>query len=176
MKLVLFGDSVFAGHGVAEADSIAARLQAMHPGWSIVVAGIPDETARDGLARIDGITGDIVLIEFGLNDAIEGVPSDETAATLRTIVDRLRACGSTTIVVEALVPSDSRWPARVDQAGMASGVAAATGSALVPDIIALAGSDRQADRLHPDAVGAVRIAETISSYLATVHYSDTDSR
>lgn len=156
MRIVLFGDSIFAGHGLEPDQGPAARLQAMLGDAATVrAAGIADQTSADGLARVGTIEGDLILVEFGLNDAIEGVRRDQTIANLQGIT---AALGSSAMLVEALVPAGSAWPARSDLAGVAA--TAARGAPYVPDVLAglPARGLMQADGLHPDAAGAALLA------------------
>jgi len=74
--LLVLGDSIAYGQGVAEAEAWPARLQALlqtrGQRWRVINAGIPGETVLQGLVRV---RRDVlryrpkgVLVAFGLND------------------------------------------------------------------------------------------------------------
>lgn len=64
MRLLLFGDRVFAGYGPAATEMLAATLRTIRPRWSIVNAGAPDETASDRLARVNDVAGEVVPVNL----------------------------------------------------------------------------------------------------------------
>lgn len=157
MRITLFGDSVFAGLGLEPVQRPDARLQALlGSGFTVTNVGIPDQTTADALARAATIEGDLVLIGFGLNDAIEGVERSVTIANLQGL---RRIFGHRGCLVEMLVPDGARWPAHTKLRGA---VAEASGDgAFVPDILrGLCEADGlQADGLHPNAIGAAIVAK-----------------
>lgn len=173
MRVVLFGDSVFAGYGLSPADAPAALVADRLAGIDVQGAGVPDETAADGLARVARIAGDLVFVEFGLNDAIQGVAPAATAEALGAIVDDLRRRGARVALVEALVPATSTWPPLHDHTGLAQRVADEHGAAFCPDLLAYRRTHPAAvqdDGLHPDSTGAHLIADRLAAcvrHLAT---------
>lgn len=167
MKVALFGDSIFAGHGLAPEQRVVFHLRDLRPGVEFIPAGVADETAVDGLARVDAVAADLVFVEFGLNDSINGIGAKLTAAALKKIVLRLQAKGSAVVLVEALVPETSRWPARVHQAGLARAIADETSAAFQQDIMVVTEGDRLEDGLHPNPMGARRIALLLAGYIDT---------
>lgn len=84
IKMVAFGDSVTAGHTRAdtvEPDAsypakVATALMAKQPGLRVhlVNAGVPGDTATEALSRLEhdvvSHDPDVVLVGFGLNDAV----------------------------------------------------------------------------------------------------------
>jgi lysophospholipase L1-like esterase len=64
-----------------------------HPGW----------TTQDALANIDRIASatrpDIVLVDLGDNDVMEGVPMQNTVSNLEQIIERLRAVNPNVIIL-----------------------------------------------------------------------------
>lgn len=165
IQIALFGDSVFAGYGLAPECGPASVLARAISGAHVVNAGVAGQTAADGLARIETISADIVLVEFGLNDSILGVPAVQTAEALATVVARLQARGAEVMLVEAIVPEGSTWPACVDHAGLIRRVASTTGASFCPDILVSVGAHFQEDGLHPAEEGARRIAVELATKL-----------
>ncbi len=99
-RLVVLGDSLVAGYGLAPGESFPEQLQATlsERGMNIVVenAGVSGDTTSGGLARLDWSVPDgtdIVLIELGANDALRGISPDVTRANLTAMIERLKERG-----------------------------------------------------------------------------------
>jgi acyl-CoA thioesterase-1 len=93
--IVTFGDSLTAG--VVE-NTYPQYLQdlldrnAYH--YRIENQGVSGDTTTDGLARIDNVLSAhpvLVILEFGGNDGLRGLPVDATQENLAGMIDRLRA-------------------------------------------------------------------------------------
>lgn len=89
-RVVVLGDSIAAGWELPPGAAWPEQLQALLPGtntWRVINAGIPGETAAQGLARtardVNAWQPHVVLIAFGLNDG-QQVPQ-------RSPADRWRA-------------------------------------------------------------------------------------
>jgi len=97
-KLMLFGDSLMAGYGLPAEQGFAARLQdALEAdGYevNIVNASVSGDTSAAGLARLDWSLAerpDAVLLEFGGNDMLRGLPPQDLSRNLTAMLERLRA-------------------------------------------------------------------------------------
>src|SRR5205823_1014840 len=97
VKIVAFGDSLTAGHGLAAEQSFPAKLaQALQrKGISadVVNAGVSGNTAADGAARLDWSVPDgtdAVIVELGANDALRGVDPKITRDALEDILRHLK--------------------------------------------------------------------------------------
>ena len=78
--LVLFGDSLMAGYGLAHENGFAPKLQAAlkEAGHDVEVinSSVSGDTTAAGLARLDWALvekPDAVLLELGANDALRGM-------------------------------------------------------------------------------------------------------
>lgn len=100
-KLILaFGDSLYAGYGVAQNESFPYDLQqalrAKRVAAVVLNAGVSGETTLGGLQRLaftlDGLPRkpDLVLLGLGGNDMLRGLNPAQTDANLRAILDQLR--------------------------------------------------------------------------------------
>ncbi len=94
--IVAFGDSLTAGFGAEPGKSYPDFLQreldrrGLH--WRVVNAGVSGDTTTDGLNRVGEVLGyhpAIVVVEFGGNDGLRGLPVDTTRSNLDQIVGRL---------------------------------------------------------------------------------------
>ena len=96
VRLLVLGDSLTAGYGLAPEDGFTSQLQAAlrDAGLDVVVlnAGVSGDTTAGGLARLDWSLADNpthVLVELGSNDALRGIDPAEAQSNLDAIVSRL---------------------------------------------------------------------------------------
>lgn len=111
IQLVGFGDSLMAGYQLPAEDALPVRLEkalvAEGAGVTIINAGVSGDTSAAGLARVDwsvpdGVRG--VILELGANDALRGIPPEETEKNLDAIIGRLQARGIAVLLVGMLAP------------------------------------------------------------------------
>ncbi len=97
LRILVLGDSLTAGYGLAAQDAFPAQLeQALRAdGHNVTVinAGVSGDTAAGGLARLDWALADrpqIVIVELGANDALRGLPPEQTRQNIEAIITRLQ--------------------------------------------------------------------------------------
>jgi acyl-CoA thioesterase I len=98
VRLLVLGDSLSAGYGLAHADGfelqLAAALHARGHAVRIIDGAVSGDTSAGGLARLDWALGDGVdaaIVELGANDGLRGIDPADTEANLTAILDRLAA-------------------------------------------------------------------------------------
>jgi len=173
--IVFLGDSLTAGYGLADPASeaypalIAERLRAARTPWKVVNAGISGDTTAGGLRRIDWTLRapvDVLVVALGANDGLRGVDPAVTAANLRGIIERARARHPAVRILLAgmQLPPELGAAHTAAFARVFPDVAAATGSALVPFLLAGVGGNpalNLGDRIHPNAAGHAVMAATV---------------
>ncbi|WP_230173196.1 arylesterase [Rhizobium sp. CECT 9324] len=111
VQLVGFGDSLMAGYQLPQEDALPAQLQRalVAKGHDVVItnAGFSGDTTSGGLSRVDwsvpdGTDG--VILELGANDALRGIPPDQSEKNLDQIISRLKARGIPILLVGVLAP------------------------------------------------------------------------
>lgn len=101
-KLILaFGDSLYAGYGVAQNESfpheLERALKARGDAVEVRNAGVSGETTQGGLQRLaftlDGLPRkpDLVLLGLGGNDMLRGLDPAQSEKNLRAMLDILKA-------------------------------------------------------------------------------------
>jgi acyl-CoA thioesterase I len=97
-KIIAFGDSIIAGLGLRDDDTIPAALERAlrKEGYNVTIvnAGVSGETASSGLTRLDWTIGDGadgVILELGANDMLRGIDPGVTEAALDAILAALKA-------------------------------------------------------------------------------------
>src|SRR5262245_21626351 len=96
VHVMVLGDSLTAGYGLAVKDGFVSQLKAALALQGINVeladAGVSGDTASDGLARLDWSVPegtDAVIVELGANDMLRGIDPRVTRDALEGIVRRL---------------------------------------------------------------------------------------
>jgi acyl-CoA thioesterase-1 len=96
-----FGDSLTQGYGADAGADYPAQL-ALRLGVSIQNFGVAGETSADGLKRIEEVEAlnpRVVLLCFGGNDVLQGLPSDRMFANIGAAIDRFQARGSFVVLL-----------------------------------------------------------------------------
>ena len=98
VRLLVFGDSLAAGYGLAPEDGFQARLGAAlrADGYDVTIldGGVSGDTTAGGRARIDWALGDhpdAAIVELGGNDGLRAIPPRDIQANLSAILDTLAA-------------------------------------------------------------------------------------
>lgn len=106
--IVTFGDSLTQG---VSGKSYPAFLQDLlnRSGYRYRVdnQGVSGDTTTDGLARIDNVIAvkpALVVLEFGGNDGLRGVPIEATRQNLDDMIQRLRAAGLPVVLAGITLP------------------------------------------------------------------------
>ena len=98
--MVAFGDSLYAGYGIARNESFPSELQNSLRATGLKVrvhnAGVSGDTTAAGRQRLvftlDGLPRkpDLVIVGLGGNDMLRGLSPEQTRANLAAILDELK--------------------------------------------------------------------------------------
>lgn len=95
--IVTFGDSLTAGYGVAADQSYPAYLQRdlneRGYNYRVLNEGISGNTSKDGVLRALSIANMhpvVVIVAFGGNDGLRGIPIRDTEMNLATIISTMQ--------------------------------------------------------------------------------------
>jgi acyl-CoA thioesterase-1 len=170
-KLVCFGDSLTAGYGTDPGESYPDDLQRLMDAqgfkYHVVNAGVSGDTTKDGLERIGRVIArhpEIVVVEFGGNDGLRGLPLEQTEANLAAMIDRLQKSGATVALAGITLPPDygKDYIARFD--AMYTVLAKRYHVRLLPfllqDVYGVPG-DMQGDATHATAKGNQQVAVNV---------------
>ena len=168
-RLVILGDSLTAGLGLAPEDAYPARLQARvdAAGWSIEIAamGVSGDTTAGGLRRLDwSLEGDVrvLLVALGGNDALRGLPVEQMQDNLAGIVDGALDRGVRVVLAGMEAPPNFGAAYTSSFRHVFRTLAETRDVTLVPFLLeGVAGVPHlnQADGIHPNEAGAARVAE-----------------
>jgi acyl-CoA thioesterase-1 len=111
--IICFGDSLTAGFGTDPGESYPDILQQLLDArgfnYHVANAGISGDTTKDGLDRIDHIIArhpQLVVLEFGGNDGLRGLPLEQTQANLDSIIHQLQTSGAKVALAGITLPPD----------------------------------------------------------------------
>ena len=179
---MILGDSITAGHGLDRSEAYPALLQAKFDQAGlpreVVNAGVSGDTTAGGLRRIDWALGakgaDVLVIALGGNDGLRGISPGETEKNLTGIIRKARQKNpAMKIILAGMRMPDNMGPEYTEAfQGIFARVAAAEKTGLIPFLLEGVGGDdklNQEDRIHPNAEGQRKIAETVWTSLNPVN-------
>jgi acyl-CoA thioesterase-1 len=115
--ILCFGDSLTAGFGTDPGQSFPDQLQLLLDArgfhYHVVNLGVSGNTTKDGIerlehvvARLDGHPDSIVVIEFGGNDGLRGLPLEQTKSNLAQMIEQLQKAGAKVALAGITLPPD----------------------------------------------------------------------
>ncbi len=162
--IVVVGDSLSSGYGIAAEQSWVAmledRLRSEGYGYRVVNASIAGDTSSGGLARLPRLlaTHDptLVVIELGGNDGLRGQPVTALRDNLAKMIELCKASGADVLLAGIQMPPNYGQAYSQALAAVYPELAQRFDTALVDFIledVALNRELMQADGIHPNAAG-----------------------
>jgi acyl-CoA thioesterase-1 len=106
--IVAFGDSLTAGvSGRSYPEALQDLLDKDGYQYRVDNQGVSGDTTSDGLARIDNVIAAkpaLVLLEFGGNDGLRGVPVEATRDNLTQMIERIKAAKLPLVLLGITLP------------------------------------------------------------------------
>ena len=169
--LVCYGDSITAGYGLQDGQSFPDGLQRDldRLGYSYTVSnqGTSGATTKDSVAGLPSILRlrpEIVIVEFGGNDGLRGLPLSETRRNLDQVLTTLENAHIKTLLAGITLPPNYGEEYILQFNQLFSDLAAKHHTAFVPmiykDLVHVPGTI-QPDGIHPTAKGSEIIAQTL---------------
>lgn len=169
--IVAFGDSLTAGAGVEPEKNYPALLQrrideaGYH--YRVVNAGVSGETSAQGLNRTASIAAlrpRIVIVEFGANDGLRGVPVVTIRGNLSEMVARLQSAGATVVLAGMQMPPNYGPRYTESFRRIFPDVAGEHGAVLIPFLLDGVGGRAELnldDGIHPTSEGYEIVAGNV---------------
>jgi acyl-CoA thioesterase-1 len=168
---VVFGDSLTAGLGLEPSQAYPALLQqridAAGFDYEVVNAGVSGDTSAGGLSRVDWVLGPdvrVLVVAFGGNDGLRGLPAAELKRNLKEIIHRAQAKHVNVVLVGMEAPPNLGKAYTDGFRDVYASLAREAHIPFVPFLLAgVAGvaSLNQADGIHPTAEGARLAADNV---------------
>ena len=175
--LLVVGDSISAGYGLAQGESwvdlLAGRLRERGYRERVVNASISGDTTAGGRARLPALLREhrpsIVVIELGGNDALRGGDLAATRANLDAMVQASQAAGARVLVVGMQLPPNYGSAYVRAFGALFADIGKARSVPVVPFVFDGFADDLtqfQPDRIHPTAAAQPRILANVWPALA----------
>jgi acyl-CoA thioesterase-1 len=169
--IVAFGDSLTAGYGTDAGNSypdfLEQDLNAKGFHYHVINAGVSGNTTKDGLDRLDDVVSlkpAVVIVAFGGNDGLRGLPIDSTRKNLDQIVSTLQRAGIKIVLGGITLPPNygADYIRQFNQtyALLAKQYHVPLLPFLLQDVYGTAGS-MQADGIHATAQGNQQVARNL---------------
>ncbi|MCA1442014.1 arylesterase [Ensifer sp. IC4062] len=169
VSLVGFGDSLMAGYQLPPEDAFPVRLEKAlkDKGFDVTIAnaGVSGDTTSGGLSRIDwsvpdGTKG--VILELGANDALRGIPPEQSRKNLEAMIARLKQRGIPVLLAGMMAPPNmgADYAARFNP--IYPELAAKYDLEFYPfflDGVAIDGALKLEDGMHPNSQGVGEMVE-----------------
>lgn len=171
-SLLIVGDSLSSGYGLANGaswvDRLDARLKKKAPDWQVVNASVSGDTTQNGLQRLKPALNrqhpQGVLIELGGNDALRGTPPKVIRQNLVTLIRQAKAAGAWVALLEAPVLPNYGKPYADAVAKLYVEVARDEKIIRVPCFVCGVGISAgmmQADGIHPNEKAQARMLDAV---------------
>jgi len=169
--IVCYGDSITAGYGLEEGDSfpdyLQKKLDTAGYAYKVVNQGTSGATTKDAVAGLPymlRLHPAIVVVEFGGNDGLRGLPIEESRHNLDRVLTQLQSARVKVVLAGITLPPDYGPDYIHSFEQMFRELAAAHHVALIPmlyvNLVHVPGTI-QADGIHPTAKGSAIIAGTV---------------
>jgi acyl-CoA thioesterase-1 len=169
--LVCYGDSITAGYGLRPEQAYPASLQQKldRSGYRYEVdnQGTSGATSKDAVANLRTVLQlhpDVVVVEFGGNDGLRGLPLELTRRNLDTVLTGLENAHIKVLLAGITLPPNYGPDYIQAFDGMYRDLAEKHHTAFVPMIykdLVRVPNTIQADGIHPTAKGSEIIAGTL---------------
>jgi acyl-CoA thioesterase I len=170
--ILVLGDSVSAGYGLASNEGwvalLQSRLKAQGYGYRVVNASVSGETTTGGLARLPRALSvhrpQIVIVELGGNDGLRALPLETSRRNLERIIETSQTSGARVLLLGMKIPPNygPRYSQGFEQ--LFRDLARRYRLPFEPfflEKIALAPGMMQADGLHPTAQAQPVMLDTV---------------
>jgi len=174
-RIVAFGDSLTAGLGLLEQEAYPAlvqrKLDAAGYEFEVVNAGVSGDTSAGALRRLDwALQGDVkvLIVAFGGNDGLRGLPVSQMKENLSNIIDNARERNIVVILAGMEAPPNFGQEYATQFRQAFRDVALNKRVLFLPFLLNnVAGKPElnQADGIHPNQQGTQMVADSVWAIL-----------
>jgi acyl-CoA thioesterase I len=171
--ILVFGDSISAGYGLAHVEEgwvemLRAKIKAAGYDYQVINASVSGETTAGGLARLPRALAlhhpQIVIIELGGNDGLRALPIDQMRANVSRMVDLAAGSGARVLLLGMRIPPNYGPEFTEKFRSVFVDVARDKKVPFVPFLladIALSPALMQADGVHPNEQGQPKLLANV---------------
>jgi len=170
--ILVLGDSLSAGYGIAADQSWVALLQQRLTSnghqCKVVNASVSGETSSGGRSRLPALLQRhqpaVVVIELGGNDGLRGLPLTELRANLTAMVTATESIGAVPLIIGMRLPPNYGPHYTERFAAIYRDLSATADRPLVPFLLAEVATDpdlMQSDGIHPTAAAQPQLLDNV---------------
>ncbi len=174
--VVAFGDSLTAGYGVEPGksypDFLQHRLDAAGYKYHVVNLGVSGDTTTDGVQRLPDVIAArpvLVILEFGGNDGLRGLPVSTTRANLTQMIQTLQKAGVRILLAGMTLPRNYGQAYIYSFEQVFVSLARQFHLPSIPFLLEGVGGHpdlTQSDGIHPTTQGCEIVSGNVMKYLA----------
>jgi acyl-CoA thioesterase-1 len=178
-KVLLFGDSLMAGYGLANEYHLSPvlenNLQKDGQNITIINGSVSGSTSSGGLNRVDWTISEpdlnLIVLGLGANDMLRGIRPQETKKNLEKIIQIIQKKKIKIILAGMLAPTShgTNYKKEFDQ--IYPELSKKYNLPLIPFLlegVALNPEFNQSDGIHPNEKGTLVISETIKKSILKI--------
>jgi acyl-CoA thioesterase-1 len=176
IRLMMLGDSITAGYGLARGQALPARLEAALRARGravrVIDAGVSGDTTAGGRARLDWALAEnphAVIVALGGNDGLRALEPRASRANLAAILDALAAKRLPTMLTGMLAPPNLGADYGREFASSFSDLARERpGVVFYPFLLEGVAGDlslNQPDGIHPNVAGVEELVRRMLPYV-----------
>jgi len=111
-SILVYGDSLSAGYGIPQqlgwVRLLQQRLEEQHLHYKVINASVSGETTSGGLSRLSATLNEhqpnIVILELGANDGLQGLPLPLMKANLSEMIVKSKKTGAKVLLIGMKIP------------------------------------------------------------------------
>lgn len=178
LRLLMLGDSITAGYGLAQGEGPPARIEALLRARgrdvTLLDAGVSGDTTAGGRARLDWSLADkpdAAIVALGGNDALRGLTPAQMRDNLVAILDALKQRGIPVLLAGMMAPPNLGAEYGREFTAVFEELGARPDVVFYPFLLEGVAGDpalNQADRIHPNPRGAEILAERMLPAIETL--------
>jgi acyl-CoA thioesterase I len=179
IRLMMLGDSITAGYGLARGEALPARLEAALRARGravrVIDAGVSGDTTAGGRARLDWALAEnphAVIVALGGNDGLRALEPRASRANLAAILDALAAKRLPTMFAGMLAPPNLGAEYGREFAASFSDLARERpGVVFYPFLLEGVAGDlslNQPDGIHPNVAGVEELVRRMLPYVESL--------
>ena len=171
-EILIYGDSLSAGYGLAQQQGWVAllekRIDNEHYPYTVMNASISGETTSGGLSRFASTLVNtqptIVVLELGANDGLRGLPVKSMSNNLKSMIEQSKKVGAKVLLLGMKIPPNYGPQYSQSFSNTYTQLSKEQKISLVPFMLENVAGKReliQDDGLHPNPQGQPIILENI---------------
>ncbi len=170
-RLVIIGDSLTEGYGVAKEQSypslLEKKIKAKGLNWVVINAGVSGATTASGKRQLEWLMKnkiDLLIIALGANDGLRGLKLESTKANLISAIELAQKNKIKVVLAGMLLPPNYGKDYTKNFEKMFLELKNKYKIPLIPFLLDKVGGEvqlNQADGIHPNPKGHVIISDTV---------------